>query len=56
MRICQNDNCPHELKPNQKRFCSRKCYQEARLGQKVDDALFHVKEFESEKFNGGPHD
>jgi len=47
MRICQNNNCPHELKSNQKRFCSVKCYQESRALKKVDDSLTRVKEFEA---------
>ena len=38
-RICQNENCDKELKPNQKRFCSRKCYQDSRALKKVGDAL-----------------
>ena len=47
MRICQNNNCPHELKSNQKRFCSVKCYQESRALKKVDESLIRVKEFEA---------
>jgi len=47
MRTCQNDNCNHELKTNQKRFCSVKCYQESRALKKVDESLIRVKEFEA---------
>lgn len=45
MRICQNDNCTHELKPNQKKYCSRACYQEARTQKKLDEAVSRVYKF-----------
>lgn len=47
IRICQNDNCPHELKPNQKKYCSRKCYQESRALKKIDEAVRRVEKFKT---------
>jgi len=48
IRICQNENCDKELKANQKRFCSVKCYQESRALKKVDDSARRVEFFENE--------
>lgn len=45
-RICQNEGCDNELKPNQKKYCSRKCYQESRVLKKVDEAIRRVEYFE----------